>query len=324
MENLKNWLSSMFYLFFLGSISQEIPQAQISNGLIKATIYLPDEHKGYYRGTRFDWSGVMPVLEHGGHSYFGKWFKTYDPKVHESVMGPVEEFGPVGYDKTKIGDSFLKIGIGTLRKPVEPRYSNFKTYEIHDAGEWEVESLTNQTSFKHILNDRPYSYEYQKVISLSPDTSEMVITHSLTNHGDDRIETEVYNHNFFFLDGLNIGPGYVVRFPFKIVGKGKINDIGKFVKIEDDEIVFIKKLGKKDHVYIGEITGFDNNNSNGYEIWVENRRSGAGVKITCDRPLSRLVFWSAQKTVCPEPYIDLEIAPGATVNWTIKYDFYKL
>ena len=322
--NLKNWLSSIFYLFFLSqSISQEIPQAKISNRFIRATIYLPDEHKGYYRGTRFDWSGVMPMLEYDGHSYFGKWFKNYDPKVHESVMGPVEEFEPVGYGKTKIGDSFLKIGVGTLRKPEEPKYSKFKTYEIQDAGEWKVENLTNQISFKHILNDPPYSYEFEKRISLSPNKSEMVITHSLTNNGDNMIGTEVYNHNFFLIDSLNIGPGYAVRFPFKIVGKGKINGVGEFVKIEDDEINFIKKLGENDHVYIGEITGFDKNN-NGYEIWVENRRSGAGVKITCDRPLSRLVFWSAQKAVCPEPYIDLNIAPRATANWTIKYHFYKL
>ncbi|WP_299529537.1 hypothetical protein [Ulvibacterium sp.] len=323
MEKLKNWLSSVFYLFFLGGIGQEVPQAHISNGLIKAMIYLPDEHKGYYRGTRFDWSGVMPMLEHGGHSYFGKWFKKYDPKVHESVMGPVEEFGPIGYDKAKIGASFLKIGVGTLRKPEEPKYSSFNTYEIQDAGEWKVEHLANEISFKHVLNDRPYSYEYQKVIRLSPETSEMVITHSLTNNGDNKIATEVYNHNFFFLDSLNIGPGYVVRFPFKIVSQGKINGVEKFVKIEGKEIEFIKKLGKKDYVYIGEITGFDNNGS-GYEIWVENRSSGAAVKITCDRPISRLVFWSAQKAVCPEPYIDLDIAPGATATWTITYDFYQL
>lgn len=314
----------MFYLFSLGSISQEIPQAQISNGLINATIYLPDEHKGYYRGTRFDWSGVMPMLEHGGHSYFGKWFKTYDPKVHESVMGPVEEFGPVGYDKTKIGGSFLKIGVGTLRKPEEAGYSNFKTYEIEDAGEWKVETLADQVSFRHILKDRPYSYEYQKVIRLSPNTSELTITHQLTNKGEHRIETEVYNHNFFFLDSLNIGPGYVVRFPFKLVGKGKVHGVGKFVELKGDKIVFIKKLGKKDYVYIGEITGFTNHKGNGYEIWIENTHSGAAVKITCDRPMSRLVFWSARKAVCPEPYIDLDMAPGATVDWTIKYDFYKL
>ena len=36
---------------------QEFPQAEITNGQIKAKLYLPDTEKGYYRSTRFDWSG---------------------------------------------------------------------------------------------------------------------------------------------------------------------------------------------------------------------------------------------------------------------------
>ena len=77
MKKIKIWLNAVFYLFFLSQgIGQEVPQANISNGLINATIYLPDQQKGYYRATRFDWSGIIPVLEHDGHSYFGKWFKN--------------------------------------------------------------------------------------------------------------------------------------------------------------------------------------------------------------------------------------------------------
>ena len=34
------------------------PSAPFANELIEARVYLPDPEKGYYRGTRFDWSGV--------------------------------------------------------------------------------------------------------------------------------------------------------------------------------------------------------------------------------------------------------------------------
>jgi hypothetical protein len=60
--------------------AQEIPQAVISNGLITAKLYLPDSSHGYYRATRFDWSGVMPSLEHDGHQYslFGtRWTSIF-------------------------------------------------------------------------------------------------------------------------------------------------------------------------------------------------------------------------------------------------------
>ena len=40
----------------------QFPQAEISNGQIHAKLYLPDPQKGYYRATRFDWSGVISSL----------------------------------------------------------------------------------------------------------------------------------------------------------------------------------------------------------------------------------------------------------------------
>src|ERR1700760_3083047 len=87
------------------------PQAEISNGVIHARFYLPDSVNGYYRSTRFDWSGVMSSLEYNGHSYFGQWFEKYAPLIHDAIMGPVESFSPLGYG---VGDSFTQIGVGVL------------------------------------------------------------------------------------------------------------------------------------------------------------------------------------------------------------------
>ena len=306
--------------FFHTGYAQNAPMAKISNGQIRAEIYLPDIEKGYYRGTRFDWSGVMPVLEYEGHSYFGKWFKNYDPKVHESVMGPVEEFAPLGYKEAEVGETFMQIGVGALVKPKEHQFARFKTYDIHDAGEWEVVKSSNVITFKHTLVKGGYAYEYEKIISLTNGKPEMVLEHTFTNTGNKTIETEVYNHNFFFIDTMNIGPGYSVKFPFDLIGEGEVKGIGEFAEIKGNRIVFIKDLGEKDNVYIGSLTGNPVNES-GYDIQIENKISGAGVRITCDRPLSRLVFWSAQKTVCPEPYIDLKVEPGETFTWKITYKF---
>jgi len=38
------------------------PKALIANGLIHAVVLLPDAKNGYYRGSRFDWSGVIGCL----------------------------------------------------------------------------------------------------------------------------------------------------------------------------------------------------------------------------------------------------------------------
>src|SRR5215831_20725333 len=122
----------------LGVAAADFPEARISNGQITAKLYLPDPEKGYYRATRFDWSGVIASLEYKGHNYFGVWFPKYDPKLHDSISGPVEEYRTgmdgLGYAEAKPGGTFIRIGAGVLRKPEEARFGQFKTYEIVDNG----------------------------------------------------------------------------------------------------------------------------------------------------------------------------------------------
>src|SRR5579872_4376384 len=120
----------------------EFPHADISNGLIHARLYLPDAEKGYYRANRFDWSGSIASLEWQGHNYFGVWFSRYDPKVNDSITGPVEEYrtgiSALGYDEAKPGGTFIRIGVGVLRKPDDAPFGQFKTYDIVDGGKWTV------------------------------------------------------------------------------------------------------------------------------------------------------------------------------------------
>ena len=61
---------------------------------------------------------------------------------------------------------------------------------------------------------------------------------------------------------------------------------------------------------------------NDYDFRIENLKTGAGVRITGDKPVSKIIYWSAVKTQCPEPYIDIDIQPGESFSWNIVYDFY--
>jgi hypothetical protein len=61
----------------------DFPAIEISNGQIRVKVYLPDAKKGFYRATRFDWSGAIGSLEYKGHNYYGPWFSRVDPNVHD-------------------------------------------------------------------------------------------------------------------------------------------------------------------------------------------------------------------------------------------------
>ncbi|MGC1462315.1 MAG: hypothetical protein WA802_08945 [Terracidiphilus sp.] len=300
------------------------PRAAISNGIVNAVLYLPDANTGYYRGKRFDWSGVVGCLTYKGHSYFGVWFPHYDPLQNDAITGPVEEFrssdgnGTQGYDQAKPGEPFVKIGVGVLRKVDDTPYKFVTRYEMIDGGKWTVHTNPRGASFKQDLKSPVgIAYAYKKTLSLDKQNPVLIIEHELKNTGTVNIDTQVYDHDFYMLDGVPTGPETVIRFPFEPRPE---NDLGYGARVEGKQIVFDRELQVMQFAssYIG---GFSSDPSS-YDIVVENPKTGVGVEQTGDQPISRFNFWSMRTTVCPEAYVHLKIAPGQTAHWTIRYRFF--
>jgi hypothetical protein len=304
--------------------AQEFPQAEISNGLVRARLYLPDAKNGYYRATRFDWAGVIPSLEFHGHTYFGQWFEKYDPKIHDAIMGPVEEFVvdnlPLGYEEAKPGGTFLRIGVGVLRKPAQdPQNRRFFTYDIVDPGKWTIHKSSDAVEFEQQVSDpnTGYAYVYKKTVRLAKGKPELVLEHSLKNAGRRAIQTDVYNHNFFVIDGRSTGRDVSVEFPFELKAK---DDLRGFADVRGPRFVFLRDFVKGDRVQ-SDLMGFGDS-AKDYNIQIENRKTGAGVRVTGDRPLSRVLFWAIDTVFAPEAYVSMNIAPGKEFTWRIAYHFY--
>lgn len=318
MKTLIAFVLAAFVLSGAALVSQTTyPQAEISNGRVRARLYLPDVTSGYYRATRFDWSGVIESLEWNGHSYFGKWYaREHDPKGNDAITGPVDEFDSVGYDEAAAGESFVRIGVGAIRKPQEPRFRQFSTYEIANPGTWSIQRRKDRVEFTHTLTDTGgYAYVYRKVVRLDGDA--MVLEHHLRNTGRKVIATSVYNHNFFMLDNTPTGPDIVVRFPFEPKAVSPLNGLAE---IRGREFVYPHEMQRS---YQTELTGFGPT-ARDYDFRVENRKTGAGVRQVGDRPMSKINLWAPRTTVCPEAFIDLRVEPGKEESWNIRYEFYQV
>jgi hypothetical protein len=306
-------------MFIYAFQAMKNPQTEIKTKLISARLLLPDTQNGYYRGTRFDWSGVISDLSYDGHTFFGKWFDKYIPELHDAIMGPVEEFAPLGYKEAAPGGNFVMIGIGVLKKPDDKNHDRFGYYQIVDPGKWDIKKGSDQAEFIHVLNSDDYSYEYKKRVRLLSDKPVLELTHILKNTGKNPIVTNVYNHNFFVIDNQPVGPDFSVEFPFMPSGEGQ--GFGSIAEIRDKKIIFNRNLNKGETVFCGSMTGFGNDPRD-LDIKVENKKTGAGVRITGDRPLSKLIFWACPTTLCPETYVDIRIEPGQEFSWRFRYDFY--
>jgi len=317
----------------------DIPQAEITNEMIRVKLYLPDAKYGYYRATRFDWSGVIANLEYSGHNYYGPWFYRVDPKVHDfdyedpgvvvapcaAIVGPAEEFQTngtaLGWGEAKAGGTFIKIGVGVLRKD-DGNYDHLKLYEIVDPGKWAVKTHRDSIEFTQELTDPSsgYGYIYWKTVRLTKGKPEMVLEHRLRNTGRRAIQSTVYNHNFVVLDKQPPGPDFAITVPFQIQTARPPNK--DLAEIRGNQIVYLKVLENKDLVQ-APVRGFSDSVKDN-EIRIENRKVGAGMRITGDRPLSDGNLWSIRTVLSFEPFITMTISPGGEFTWKTSYEYYTL
>jgi hypothetical protein len=318
----------------------QFPKAEITNGIMKAMLYLPDARAGFYRGTRFDWSGIVGSLEYAGHEFYPRWFQRTDSSVRDyiyteadivagpctAITGPSEEFmtapQPPGYLEARTGGSFVKIGVGVLRKPDDAAYDRFRLYDIVDGGLWSVSKGSNLVEYRHELRapGLGYGYIYRKMVVLAEGKPQMMLEHNIRNIGKTVIDSSVYNHNFLYLDRQPPGPDFVIKLPFAIQPMQPLDN--RLVAIEGNQITYAKTLTDKECAQV--VVGGYGADPKDYDIRIENPKIGAGLRIRGDRPLSRLYLWSIRAPLSVEPFIDISVKPGDEFSWRITYDFYTL
>ena len=314
----------------------EAPKLQLQNGVLRAVLLRPDRIDGFYRGTRFDWGGMIVSLRYRDTEYYGPWFDAVSPDVrnfavrggrivvgmNSRAMGPADTFDadrPPGWDEAKPGGTFLNIGVGVLRKPDDGKpYSPFTTYEIVDGGRWSVRATRDRAELVHEVADRAsgYGYSYRKTIRLQPGKPVMVISHSLRNTGKKPIATTLYNHNFLTLAGPEGNRGVSVAVPFALAPtRAPQSDA---IVLGARGIRYVRAL-RDGETASTELRGFGPLPSD-YDVTVTNAR-GAGYRVTADRPMSKLAVWSIRTNVSVEPHLAFDIAPSRTAVWTYTYTY---
>ena len=277
-----------------------------------------------------------------------------------AMVGPAEEFGALGYNDVAPGGLFIKPGVGVLERD-EMNYNHSRPYVIANGGTWDVRTSREAVEFTHTLSQPSINlgYVYTKIIRLTPGKPQMTISHVRKNTGSKPIVTNVYNHNFTVIDKQATGPDIEITVPWQMTraaGRGGAARQGAappaparqgpppidpyaalatgermgsqcgqpqmqaLASPQGNKLVYTKVL-QGSECYQTSFTGFGPEAKDN-DIRIENKKVGAGVHITGDRPLTRLGYWSIRTVVAPEPYIDLNIEPGQQFAWTYTYDYY--
>ena len=173
-----------------------------------------------------------------------------------------------------------------------------------------------------------FGYVYTKTIRLTPGKPQMTISHVMKNTGSKPIVTNVYNHNFTTIDKLHTGPDLEITVPWQMTraaGRGGAGRQGgtpgapgaparqgqppvdpnaplaagermgtqcgqaqmqSLASPQGNKLVYSKVL-EGSECYQTSFTGFGAEAKDN-DIRIENKKVGAGVHVTGDRPLTRL------------------------------------
>ena len=293
----------------------------LSNELLKVRMYLPDAENGYYRGTRFDWSGLVSRVDFRNHTFFCEFREQHDPLNHDDICGACEEFAmtvpPLGYTEAGRGEPFIKIGVGVLERGDDPAFQFWRRYKIRTPGAWKVTASKESIEFKQELQGvSGWGYAYTKTLRLAADAPVLTISRQLTNTGTRTIETDHYGHNFLRIDDALSGPDYTLDFPFT-PRFGERAETQGAAELRGNSLVFLKEIHDK-AVWI-LLEGYSKPEDSA--MTVVNHRTKASMTITTDQPLARLVFYSSGGVLAPEPFVKFSIPPGKTREWTTSYRF---
>lgn len=305
------------------------PSLTIGNGQIVVHIAPPGAN-AFYRGTRFDQAGVVTSLKLNGREFYGPWFDRTAPQVLDytydatgavvggpdsATSGPVEEFAPLDF-AAKPG-LFVKIGVGTLRQPDTQPYDHYRHYEIVDAGKWTVTPAQTSVTFTQTLKGSETAYTYEKILRLMPGKPQLVIEHRLRNIGSKPINTTVYDHNFLRLVEGNAGTSITFPFPLTVANNLPPLDL---IRVEGKTLSYLRPMKPKERISF-LVTGFDGTAAD-YNIAIRDTKSGGGVTIVGDQPITHLNIFAIDKVQSVEPYIAIDLAPGEEKRWAYIYTFF--
>lgn len=272
-----------------------------------------------YNFSRFDWTGKITDVKFKGIPLTSVEDSNRGNQNHLG-KGFYNEFGietALGFEDTKIGDWFHKIGVGLLKKE-DSEYAFHKPYVIKPA-KFFTKTTTNSFRIDCIAEKaNGYSYELRKEIELHGQGFH--IKYLLKNTGEKAINTTEYCHNFIAINNDFIGANYELHFHFSLKPKmfGETVNTDASVIIDTNKIAFCS---------VPSVPFFFSNLSGGADVkgaWeLIHLKSKIGIRENNNFMTSKLNLWGWQHVVSPEVFFDIHITPGESVEWMRSYEVFE-
>lgn len=255
-------------------------------------------------GPRFDRTAVVRSVTLDGVELLGPW-------------GLADEFGlfgdgVLGFEEAAIGETFLKIGVGRLRRDTEEDYQFSYPYPVEALFPTEVAAAEHTLSVVQQSDGAgPWQYRYSKTYVLSG-PGELSIRYELANTGTVGWSFEHYNHHWFRVAGAPVGPGYAVVTGFELP------EAETTLRHAPHALALAESLASGGVAYYaGDLAGVPPS-ANTFAVQLDGQ---AVVTYQATVSPTRFALYADERGFCPEVFMRATVVPGAIVRWSATYRF---
>jgi hypothetical protein len=153
----------------------------------------------------------------------------------------------------------------------------------------------------------------------------LTVAYRLENTGRQPIATHEYCHNFCAIDGHLLGPDYRLRVPYEVafedmsdrMPRRMLRRMGESLASEGGELW---PRSTPERPFYRRLVGFSQSELAQWEL--VHLPSGVGVRELDDFSPARVAVWGTKHVISAEVFVDIDLAPGETMGWTRRYEFF--
>ena len=278
----------------------------LSEGDLRVEIEVATDRLTEAFGPRFDRTAVVRSIRLGDTEFLGPW-------------GLSDEFGlygngVLGFDAAAPGQSFIKIGVGRLLRDTDAGYHFAHPYPVEQLFPVELRLAEGLlTVSQQSAGEGDGQYDYAKTYQLSG-AEELTIHYALSNTGTVAWTFEHYNHHWFRLDEVPVGPGY------RVVTGFALPEAETGLQRETFSLAMPGPLAPDAaHYYASDLSAVPVS-ANHFELQLSGQTL---VHYQGSAPPHRFAVYAHADGFCPEVFTRAALEPGQSVHWSATYQFRK-
>lgn len=292
------------------------PVRVIRGDRLTVEIMDPGHPDRYHRGERFSPVANVLRVRMDGVDFLHAPEQGHDPFGENGGLAMEfdnAKFGPPGFLEARMGEGFVKVGVGVLRKADE-LYHYGRRQEVIEPALTTVDWRDDGADFRQTCaGTNGYAYKLGAIVRIGGNALEIV--YRLVNTGTKRFATRQYAHNYFKLGLARMDGGLEVEFPFDFDPVGL--DEGQGQRQEGRTLLFPPQRAEFSNVTVPIL----------YHYWGENallarhRPTGRAI-VAATSLLGPHVFVHLRPDyVSPEQFVVLRLLPGESAEWRRRYVF---